>query len=157
MPARYDNTSFSSLRRLRRAAFGVFRSQPSRPHWPPNSDPYSRKYQPMNSNPLKKKPRPLTGETLALHYESTEQRKSQLSTDCKSGYENRRNAAACFQTPYGFSGVMVLDEKLPPKCWVNVAVRTIQQGRHRGQKYLSVVLRPYETEKAKLGATGSEA
>src|SRR6516162_9503875 len=99
----------------------------------------------MKDNSTNKKPRPDTGETLVLHYESTERKKSQSDSADKSGYENRRNASACFQTPYGFSGVIVL-ENLPPKCWINIAERRIQNGRRRGQKYLSVVLRPYEPE-----------
>ena len=99
----------------------------------------------MNSNPTNKKPRSDTGETLAYNYESTEQKESQAGSDSKSGYENRRNASACFQTAYGFSGVIVL-ENLPPKCWINIAERRIQNGRRRAQKYLSVVLRPYEPE-----------
>ena len=63
-------------------------------------------------------------------------------------YEDRRNAAACFRNQRktedwhpAYQGVMVVEGlKDGDKCWVNVHVRTSR----RGEKYLTVVLKPQQ-------------
>ena len=60
--------------------------------------------------------------------------------------ENRRNAAACFRNPHkqedwhaDFTGVTVVEGlKDGQRVWVNAYIRTDR----KGQKYLTVVLRP---------------
>jgi hypothetical protein len=63
-------------------------------------------------------------------------------------YEERRNAAACFRNQRktedwhpAYRGVMVVEGlKDGDKLWVDVHVRTSR----RGEKYISVVLKPQE-------------
>jgi hypothetical protein len=76
-------------------------------------------------------------------------KQSQSASSVKQGsgdQETRRNAANCFRNPNrtedwhaNFTGCLVTED-LPAgtKCWVNVYVRTSK----RGEKYLSVVLKP---------------
>jgi hypothetical protein len=80
--------------------------------------------------------------------------KSQSASSVKSGsgdQETRRNAANCFCNPNkqedwhaDFTGCLVTED-LPAgtKCWVNVRIRTSK----RGEKFLSVVLKPLKEGK----------
>lgn len=80
--------------------------------------------------------------------------KSQSASSVKPGSgenETRRNAANCFRNPNrtedwhaNFTGCLVTEE-LPAgtKCWVNVSIRTTK----KGDKYLSVVLKPFKEGK----------
>jgi hypothetical protein len=67
-------------------------------------------------------------------------------------HETRRNAAACFKTrnvsePH-YAGILVpQDLKTGSKYWVCVGVREFKEGRRKGQKYLSVTLKPFMIEK----------
>jgi hypothetical protein len=87
------------------------------------------------------------------HQSLTGPNQAQTAKEGKNGtpYQDRRNAAACFRNQNigepQYTGVMVI-EGLPTgtKVWVNIGVRQVKKGRHAGQKYLSVSLRPFKPE-----------
>jgi hypothetical protein len=74
--------------------------------------------------------------------------KPQAHTGFNKDFEDRRNAAACFRNQNksedwhpAYQGVMVVEGLTDgAKLWVNVHVRTSR----RGEKYISVVLKPQE-------------
>jgi hypothetical protein len=74
--------------------------------------------------------------------------KTQDSRTGKNGYEDRRNAAACFENPNkhedwqpDYVGVTVADGlETGQKIWVNVFPRTSS----KGQRYYTVILKPWK-------------
>jgi hypothetical protein len=72
------------------------------------------------------------------------------------GYEDRRNAAACYKkrdkSKAGgpdYSGVMVTTEDLPSKVWVNIRERTGKNGHRYLTVELTVELRPWRDKRGK--------
>jgi|SRR6516164_9230926 hypothetical protein len=104
----------------------------------------------MNNDPRDKKPQLRAGES---HQSLTGANEAQSAREGKNGtpYQDRRNAAACFRNRNvgepQYTGVMVIDGlSTGTKVWVNIGVRQVQRGRHAGQKYLSISLRPFKPE-----------